>query len=67
MQTGCYGFCLYFPTRVVQVHRGHGSFGFTLSGNAPVFVRAVDKDGPAEKAGLQPGDQIMQLNGVNIR
>ena len=53
--------------RVVQVNRGHGSFGFTLSGNAPVFIRSVDREGPAERAGLRSGDQIMQLNGVNIR
>lgn len=49
------------------MNRGHGEFGFTLSGNAPVFIRSVDKGGAAERAGLRMGDQILQLNGVNIR
>ena len=53
--------------RYVHVDRGHGGFGFTLSGNAPVFIRSVDARGPAAKAGLQPGDQIMELNGLNVR
>ena len=49
------------------MNRGHGEFGFTLSGNAPVVIRSVDRGGAAERAGLQPGDQIMQLNGVHVR
>ena len=53
--------------RYVHVDRGHGGFGFTLSGNAPVFIRSVDARGAAARAGLQPGDQIMELNGLNIR
>ena len=57
---------LLFP-RYVHVDRGHGGFGFTLSGNAPVFIRSVDTRGAAAKAGLQPGDQIMELNGLNVR
>lgn len=60
---------LYSPLvpRYVHVDRGHGGFGFTLSGNAPVFIRSVDARGAAAKAGLQPGDQIMELNGLNVR
>ena len=54
-------------SRAVKVSRGHGEFGFTLSGNAPVYVRSVDRGGAAERAGLQPGDQIMQINGVYVR
>ena len=53
--------------RVVKVNRGHDQFGFTLSGNAPVFIRSVDEGGAAERAGLRAGDQILQLNGINIR
>lgn len=60
-------FEVHSTLRVVQVNRGHDHFGFTLSGNAPVFIRSVDKGGAAERAGLQPGDQIWQLNGINIR
>lgn len=53
--------------RTVQVSRGHGEFGFTLNGNAPVCIRSIDSGGVAEGAGLQPGDQILQLNGVHVR
>lgn len=49
------------------MNRGSGSFGFTLSGNAPVFIRSMDRGGAAEKAGLRSGDQLLRLNGVNIR
>ena len=50
-----------------MVARGRGGFGFTLSGNAPVFIRAVDPSGPAAKAGLRAGDHILELNGLNVR
>lgn len=54
-------------SRQVRINRGSGSFGFTLSGNAPVFVRSVDRGGAAERVGLKSGDQLLQLNGINIR
>ncbi len=53
--------------RTIQIHRGSGNFGLALNGNAPVFIRSVDEGGPSEKAGLRPGDQLLQLNGINIR
>lgn len=53
--------------RTVQVMKGSGNFGLTLSGNAPVFIRSVDKGGASDKAGLRSGDQLLQLNGINIR
>ena len=55
------------PLRIVQVYRGNGGFGFTLSGNAPVFIRSVDPYGAAARAGLRAGDYILQLNGLNVR
>lgn len=58
---------LFTPHRYVHVDRGHAGFGFTLSGNAPVFIRSVDPQGAAARAGLRPGDQIVELNGLNIR
>ena len=47
--------------------RGSGGFGFTLSGNCPVFIRSVDPGGVASKAGLCSGDRIIKLNGLDIR
>ena len=59
--------CTDCVCRFVPVYRGSGGFGFTLSGNAPVFIRSVDPGGAAAVAGLKPGDRLLQLNGINIR
>ena len=55
------------PPRQVRVDRRGGGFGFSLSGNAPVFVRSVDPGGPAELAGLRAGDTLLAINGLSIR
>ncbi len=49
------------------MNRGGGGFGFTLSGNCPVFIRSVDPGGAASRMGLRPGDRILKLNGLDIR
>eukprot|EP00117_Sycon_ciliatum_P047697 scpid13498/ scgid5807/ Delphilin; Glutamate receptor, ionotropic, delta 2-interacting protein 1 len=55
--------------RRVQVHRGAHGFGMTLRGNAdqPLFISAVDPGGPAHGAGLQPGDKLLEINGLDVR
>ena len=58
---------LFNCCRFVPVYRGSGGFGFTLSGNAPVFIRSMDPGGAAALAGLRAGDRLLQLNGLNIR
>ena len=55
------------PLRLVRVVRGSAGFGFSLSGNAPVFIRSVDPAGAAAAAGLRPGERLLALNGLNIR
>ena len=54
-------------SRRVTVNRGRSGYGFTLSGNAPVFIRAVDVHGAAAQAGLRAGDHILELNGLDVR
>lgn len=39
----------------------------TLRDTAGVFVSAVTKDGPAEKAGIIEGDRVAAINGVSLR
>ena len=58
---------MLFFSRVVQIDRTGGSFGFMLVGHSPVTIESVDPSGPAEKAGLHPGDRIIRLNGLDVR
>jgi len=39
----------------------------TVRDSIGVFVQAVTKDGPAEKAGIIEGDRIAAINGVSLR
>ncbi|MEQ2198886.1 hypothetical protein XENOCAPTIV_020252, partial [Xenoophorus captivus] len=45
--------------------KGSGGYGFNLHSekNKPgQYIRAVDNDSPAHKAGLRPQDKIIQLS-----
>ncbi|KAM9305949.1 delphilin [Gastrophryne carolinensis] len=55
------------PHRTVRVCKGSSSFGFTLRGNAPVWIESVVQGSPADVAGLHPGDRILFLNGLDMR
>ncbi|NXF12204.1 RGS3 protein, partial [Smithornis capensis] len=46
----------------ITIPRGDDGFGFTICCDSPVRVQAVDSGGPAEKAGLQQLDTVLQLN-----
>jgi hypothetical protein len=43
-----------------------GSLGVTLSADEPVSVLSTFPEGPAEKAGLQAGDEILEVNAMLI-
>lgn len=49
------------------MHRGDGGFGFSLSGNAPVYIRSVDTVSAAARAGVEPGDYVIGINGEDVR
>jgi S1-C subfamily serine protease len=38
-----------------------------LPAESGVLVQSIEEGGPAEKAGLKPGDQIMAINGVRLQ
>lgn len=42
-------------------------FGFTIGGKAPVVILSVQDNSVAQRAGLHPGDQILELNGENVQ
>lgn len=48
--------------RQITIRRGKDGFGFTICCDSPVRVQAVDSGGPAERAGLQQLDTVLQLN-----
>ncbi|XP_033122089.1 uncharacterized protein LOC117121094 isoform X3 [Anneissia japonica] len=68
-------FSLYFSkdsqyagrSRFVSIDRTGGSFGFMLVGSGPVMIESIDSGGPADCAGLRPGDKILKLNGLDVR
>ncbi|XP_067825725.1 regulator of G-protein signaling 3a isoform X2 [Heptranchias perlo] len=50
----------------IIIPRGKDGFGFTICCDAPVRVQAVDPGGPADQAGLQSLDTLLQLNGQHV-
>jgi C-terminal processing protease CtpA/Prc len=54
--------------RLLEICRGpNGEYGFSLSGNSPVFVRSVDTASPASISGIIPDDYILEINGEDTR
>ncbi|XP_058843178.1 regulator of G-protein signaling 3-like [Acipenser ruthenus] len=50
----------------VTILRGKDGYGFTICCDSPVRVQAVDPGGPADQAGLQQLDTVLQLNGQPV-
>ncbi|XP_049428733.1 Na(+)/H(+) exchange regulatory cofactor NHE-RF2 [Epinephelus fuscoguttatus] len=55
--------------RLCHLVKGEHGYGFNLHSNKTrrgQFVRSVDPGSAAESAGIQPGDRLVEVNGVNI-
>ncbi|XP_076616264.1 Na(+)/H(+) exchange regulatory cofactor NHE-RF1-like isoform X1 [Chaetodon auriga] len=55
--------------RLCHLKKGASGYGFNLHSEKSrlgQFIRAVDEDSPAQKAGLRPHDKIVEVNGVSV-
>lgn len=55
--------------RLCHLNKGASGYGFNLHSEKSKpgqFIRAVDDDSPAQRAGLRPQDKIIQVNGVSV-
>ncbi|XP_070707718.1 Na(+)/H(+) exchange regulatory cofactor NHE-RF1-like [Pempheris klunzingeri] len=55
--------------RLCHLKKGSSGYGFNLHSEKSKpgqFIRAVDEDSPADRAGLRPQDKILQVNGVSV-
>ena len=52
--------------RNILIRKENGGYGLTLIGDHPVTVQSVDPGSPAFEAGVEGGDVIVKVNGVNV-
>lgn len=41
-------------------------FGFQIGGNGPSYILTVEEGSSAHLSGLQPGDQVLEIEGQNV-
>ncbi|XP_041744765.1 Na(+)/H(+) exchange regulatory cofactor NHE-RF1 [Coregonus clupeaformis] len=55
--------------RLCSMKKGATGYGFNLHSDKSKpgqYIRAVDEDSPADKAGLKPQDKILQVNSMSV-
>ncbi|XP_038632673.1 Na(+)/H(+) exchange regulatory cofactor NHE-RF2-like [Scyliorhinus canicula] len=55
--------------RLCVIEKGSSGYGFHLhgeKGKSGQFIRLVEAASPAERAGLRPGDKVVEVNGDNV-
>ena len=57
-------------SRIITIEiprRRNTPLGFTLRGDGPLYVRSVEVNGLARKAGMRSGDMLLQVDGRNVQ
>ncbi|BFZ14028.1 hypothetical protein BsWGS_17067 [Bradybaena similaris] len=52
--------------KCIIIQRDGKGYGFTVSGDNPVYVASVKQDGAAARAGVHNGDKIIKVNGTLV-
>uniref|UniRef100_A0A8C3GR44 SLC9A3 regulator 2 n=1 Tax=Cairina moschata TaxID=8855 RepID=A0A8C3GR44_CAIMO len=55
--------------RLCHLKKGPSGYGFNLHSEKSrpgQFIRSVDPDSPASRAGLRPQDRLVEVNGINV-
>ena len=50
----------------MTIQRGKDGLGFILSSQNPCVVSSINYNGPADQAGLKTGDEILEVNSVDV-
>ncbi|XP_048465892.1 delphilin-like [Rhincodon typus] len=56
----------FFPIMSSNNQGWPEEFGFHISGNGPCYILSVQEGSSAHVAGLQPGDQILEIEGQDV-
>uniref|UniRef100_A0AAY4CFW3 Delphilin n=1 Tax=Denticeps clupeoides TaxID=299321 RepID=A0AAY4CFW3_9TELE len=56
----------YFLTMPASNQGWPEEFGFRLGGTGPSYILTVEEGSSAQLSGLQPGDQILEIEGQNV-
>ncbi|XP_031417176.1 delphilin isoform X2 [Clupea harengus] len=56
----------FFLTMPASNQNWPEEFGFQLGGNGPSYIVSVDEGSSAQLSGLQPGDQVLEIEGQDV-
>jgi len=61
-------FAIFFtvPTMPASNQSWPYEFGFQIGGNGPSYILTVEDGSSAHLSGLQPGDQVLEIEGQNV-